>query len=59
MGWTGRTGWDGTVIKMKRVFPVASSGHLKSVWNVILDVNPLVIFKKKKKAHINSPPKKL
>lgn len=48
MGWTGRTGWDGTVIKMKRVFPVASSSHLKSVWNVILDVNPLVRFKKRK-----------
>lgn len=45
MGWTGRTGWDGTVIKMKRVFPVATSGHLKSVWNVILDINPIVRLK--------------
>lgn len=48
MGWNSH--------KNEKNFPVASSGHLKSVWNVILDVNPLVRFKKKKK---NSPPKEI
>lgn len=44
MGWNSH--------KNEKNFPVASSGHLKSVWNVILDVNPLVRFKKKKKTHL-------
>lgn len=47
MGWNSH--------KNEKNFPVASSGHLKSVWNVILDVNPLVRLKKKK----NSPPKEI
>lgn len=40
MGWNNH--------KNEKNFPVASSGHLKSVWNVILDVNPLVRLKKNK-----------
>lgn len=46
MGWNSH--------KNEKNFPVASSGHLKSVWNVILDVNLLVRLKK-----TNSPPKKI